>query len=137
MVIGGWQEGDKHGRSLKSLLLGYYDRAGRLVFAGKAGTGFALKLGNDLVARLRRIERSNPPFAAWSPAVISEVHVGLKPRLVAKIAYSNWTTDGVTRHPKFVGLREDRAARDVRLERARREFVVGGIDGAPTPGRHR
>ena len=45
MVIGGWQESDKQGRSLKSLLLGYYDRGGALVFAGKAGTGFSLKLG--------------------------------------------------------------------------------------------
>jgi len=48
MVIGGWQDSDKHGRSLRSLLLGYYDRIGRLVFAGKAGTGFSLKLGRDL-----------------------------------------------------------------------------------------
>ena len=43
MVIGGWRDSDKQGRSLRSLLLGYYYRAGKLVFAGKAGTGFSLK----------------------------------------------------------------------------------------------
>ena len=62
-VIGGWQDSDKQGRSLKSFLLGYYDRAGKLVFAGKAGTDFSLKLGRDLVERLRKIELSAPPFA--------------------------------------------------------------------------
>jgi hypothetical protein len=59
----GWQESDKQGRSLKSLLLGYYDRGCRLVFAGKAGAGFSLKLGRELVARLRKIERPDPLFA--------------------------------------------------------------------------
>ena len=57
MVIGGWQEFDKQGWSLKSLLLGYYERGGALVFGGKAGTGFSLKLGHDLVAQLRKIEK--------------------------------------------------------------------------------
>ena len=116
MVIGGWQESDKQGRSLKSLLLGYYDRAGALVFAGKAGTGFSLKLGHDLVARLRKIEKLDPPFAE----IPREYRRGSRwaaPRLVAEIAYSNWTTDGVMRHPKFLGLREDKPAREVRLER--------------------
>jgi bifunctional non-homologous end joining protein LigD len=44
-------------------LLGYCDRAGKLVFAGKAGTGFSLRLGCELVERLRKIERPDPPFA--------------------------------------------------------------------------
>ncbi len=117
MVIGGWQESDKQGRSLKSLLLGYYDRGGALVFAGKAGTGFSLKLGHDLVAQLRKIEKLDPPFAE----IPREYRRGSRwaaPRLVAEIAYSNWTTDGVMRHPKFLGLREDKPAREVRLERA-------------------
>jgi len=115
MVIGGWQESDKQGRSLKSLLLGYYDHTGRLRFAGKAGTGFALKLGHDLVARLRKIERRDPPFAVV-PSSYLRGSRWAEPRLVAEIAYSNWTTDQVMRHPKFVGLREDKAPREVRRE---------------------
>jgi bifunctional non-homologous end joining protein LigD len=115
MVIGGWQESDKQGRSLKSLLLGYYDRAGRLRFAGKAGTGFALKMGHDLVAQLRKIERANSPFAAVPSSYVRGSRWA-EPCLVAEVAYSNWTTDQVMRHPKFVGLREDRAPREVRRE---------------------
>jgi bifunctional non-homologous end joining protein LigD len=121
MVIGGWQESDKQGRSLKSLLLGYYDHAGKLRFSGKHGTGFTLKLGHDLVTRLRKTERSHPPFAAV-PSSYLRGSRWAEPRLVAEIAYSNWTTDQVMRHPKFVGLREDKAPREVRRE-------------TPTPGR--
>ena len=114
-VIGGWQDSDKQGRSLKSLLLGYYDRAGKLVFAGKAGTGFSLQLGRQLVERLRKIEQNEPPFASV-PRDYRRGSRWAEPRLVAEIAYSNWTTDQVMRHPKFVGLREDKAPREVRRE---------------------
>jgi bifunctional non-homologous end joining protein LigD len=90
MVIGGWQESDKQGRALRSLVLGYYDRAGKLVFAGKAGTGFSLKFGRELVDRLRKIERPDPPFAAvprdyrrgsrWAePRLIAEIPMGTGP----------------------------------------------------------
>jgi bifunctional non-homologous end joining protein LigD len=116
MVIGGWQESDKQGRSLKSLLLGYYDRAGKLNFAGKAGTGFSLKLGHDLVEWLRKIERPDPPFAEVPRDYRRGSHWA-EPHLVAEIAYGNWTTDRVMRHPKFLGLREDKPARQVKLER--------------------
>jgi bifunctional non-homologous end joining protein LigD len=56
-------ESDKRGRGLRSMLLGYYDRS-KVIFAGKAGTGFDLKIGHDLVAQLRKLERADPPFAA-------------------------------------------------------------------------
>jgi ATP-dependent DNA ligase len=102
MVIGGWQDSDKQGRSLKSLLLGYYDRGGGLVFAGKAGTGFSLRLGRQLVERLRKIEREEPPFASV-PRDYLRGSRWAEPKLVAEIAYGNWTTDGVMRHPKFMG----------------------------------
>jgi bifunctional non-homologous end joining protein LigD len=114
-VIGGWQDSDKKGRSLKSLLLGYYDRSGKLVFAGKAGTGFSLKLGRELVERLRKIERSDPPFLEV-PRDYRRGSRWAEPQLVAEIAYGNWTSDQVMRHPKFLGLREDKPAPEVRLE---------------------
>jgi bifunctional non-homologous end joining protein LigD len=114
-VIGGWQESDKKGRSLRSLLLGYYDRAGALVFAGKAGTGFALRLGHELVAQLRQMERPDPPFAAV-PRPYQRGARWAEPRLVAEIVFSNWTTDKLLRHPSFEALREDKPAREVGLE---------------------
>jgi bifunctional non-homologous end joining protein LigD len=99
-VIGGWMESDKAGRALRSPLLGYYER-GKLVFAGKAGTG--LKTGYDLVARLRKLKQRG---AHWA-----------EPRLVAEVAFTTWTADHLLRHPSFEGLREDKSAREVKLER--------------------
>ena len=61
--VGGWQYSDKQCRSLKSLLLGYYDRAGTLVFVGRAGTEFSQKPGHKLVLRLKKIERPELLFA--------------------------------------------------------------------------
>jgi bifunctional non-homologous end joining protein LigD len=69
-----------------------------------------------MVTRLRKIERSDPPFTAV-PRDYRRGSRWAEPRLVAEIAYGNWTTDGVMRHPKLLGLREDKRAREVRLER--------------------
>jgi len=85
------------------------------VFAGKTGTGFSLKLGRELVERMRKIERPDPPFTLV-PRDDRRGSRWAEPPLVAEIAYSNWTTDGVMRHPKFVALREDIPAQEVRLE---------------------
>ena len=106
-------------RSLRSLLLAYYDWAGKLVFAGKAGTGFSLKLGRELVERMRKIEKPDPSFASVPRDYIRGFRWA-EPRLVAEIAYSNWTSDQVMRHPKFVALRQDKPAREVSLERPRK-----------------
>jgi hypothetical protein len=96
-------------------LLGPYDRAGKLVFAGKAGTGFSLKLGRELVERLRKIERTEPPFASVPGDYLSGSRWA-EPRLVAELAYGKWTIDSVMRHPKCVALREDKPVKEVRLE---------------------
>jgi bifunctional non-homologous end joining protein LigD len=116
-VIGGWMESDKQGRSLRSLLLDYYDR-GKLIFAGKAGTGFDLKTGHDLVTRLRKIERDTPPFVAV-PRAYQKGARWVDPRLVAEVTFTSWTADNLLRHPSFEGLREDKEAKDVKLERAK------------------
>ena len=116
-VIGGWMRSDKPGRELRSLLLGYYDR-GKLVFAGKAGTGFGLVAGRELAERLGKIERDTPPFVA----VPREYQRGARwvdPRLVAEVTFTTWTADHLLRHPSFEGLREDKPAKDVKLERAK------------------
>jgi len=114
-VIGGWMESDKRGRSLRSLLLGYYD-GGKLIFAGKAGTGFDLKTGHDLVAWLRKLERPEPPFVAV-PRAYQRGARWAEPKLVVEVAFTTWTADHLLRHPSFEGLREDKPARQVKLER--------------------
>ena len=118
-------ESDKRGRSLRSLLLGYYDK-GKLIFAGKAGTGFDLKTGHDLVTRLRKLERADPPFTAV-PRAYQRGSRWAEPRLLAEVTFSTWTADNLLRHPSFEGLREDKPAKDVKLDRvlpARRS--IGG-----------
>ena len=61
-VVGGWMPSEAAGRDLRSLLVGYY-QDGKLVLAGKVGTGFTLESGRELAARLRKLERADPPFA--------------------------------------------------------------------------
>ena len=103
------------GRELRSLLLGYRE-SGRLVFAGKVGTGFNLTLGRDLLARMEKLARPDPPFA-MVPAAYRHGARWTAPQLVVEVAFTSWTTDGVLRHPSFEGIREDKAAEDVTLER--------------------
>jgi len=116
-VIGGWMASDKPGRKLRSLLLGYY-QGGKLIFAGKAGTGFALAAGSELADRLGRIERDTPPFLAVPRSYLRGAR-WVEPRLVAEVTFTTWTTDNLLRHPSFEGLREDKPAKDVKLERAK------------------
>ena len=108
---------DKPGRELRSLLLGYYDR-GKLIFAGKAGTGFGLAAGRELAERLAKIERDTPPFAAV-PRAYQRGASWVDPRLVAEVTFTTWTADHLLHHPSFEGLREDKSAKDVKLERAK------------------
>jgi bifunctional non-homologous end joining protein LigD len=114
-VIGGWMRSDKPGRELRSLLLGYYDR-GKLIFAGKAGTGFALAAGRELAERLGKIERDTPPFVSV-PRAYQRGARWVDPRLVAEVTFTTWTADHLLRHPSFEGLREDKPAQEVKFER--------------------
>jgi bifunctional non-homologous end joining protein LigD len=115
-------ESDKRGRALRSLLLGHYDR-GKLIFAGKARTGFDLNAGYDLVGRLRELERSDPPFAAV-PRAYQRGAGWAEPRLVADLGFTAWTRDGRVRHTSFKGLREDNPAKAG--WRKRRDGLLGG-----------
>jgi bifunctional non-homologous end joining protein LigD len=116
-VVGGWMASEKEGRSLRSLLLGCYE-GGKLVFAGKAGTGFGLAAGRELAERLAKIERDTPPFAAV-PRAYQKGARWVEPRLVAEITFTTWTADNLLHHPSFEGLREDKPAKDVKLERVK------------------
>jgi bifunctional non-homologous end joining protein LigD len=114
VLLGGWRKSHKQGRSLRSLLLGFC-KDGKLVFAGKARARLSLKFSHDgdAVEKDRALRSS----LHRCPARLSPwLTLGRAP-LVAEIAYGNWTADGVMRHPKHLGLREDRRAREVRLER--------------------
>jgi bifunctional non-homologous end joining protein LigD len=98
------------------LLLGYYER-GRVRYAGKVGTGFDRATLHDLARRLAPLRRADSPFDEDVGSLRGVTWV--QPRLVAQIGFSEWTRDGRLRHPRFLGLREDKAARDVVREKAR------------------
>ncbi len=110
LVIAGFTEPRGQRVGLGALLVGYYD-GDRLVYAGKVGTGFSEKVLRDLHARLTDLERDKPSFAQGKPADKDVRWV--EPRLVAEIGFTEWTRDGRLRHPRYLGLRQDKRARDV------------------------
>jgi DNA ligase D-like protein (predicted ligase) len=113
-VIGGYTAPRGTREELGALLLGYYDR-GRLRYAGKVGTGFDRETLRDLAGRLAPLRRPDSPFADEAPA---RGTTWVEPRLVAQIGFSEWTRDGRLRHPRFLGLREDKDPREVVREKA-------------------
>ncbi len=97
-----------------ALLVGYYDDDGALRYAGKVGTGFTRATLVALGGTLASLERATSPFSNAPASRGSSVWV--KPQLVAQVRYNEMTAAGVLRQPAFLGLRDDKRARDVRLE---------------------
>ncbi len=113
-VIGGWTDPTGTRVGLGALLIGYYDR-GALRYAGKVGTGYSQAVLRDLRSRLDRLARAEPPFE-HDGLPRSRVH-WVRPELVAQIGFTEVTRDGKLRHPRFLGLRDDKRPREVVLER--------------------
>ncbi len=114
-VIGGFTDPRGSRSGFGALLLGYYDPDGRLVYAGKVGTGFNEKLLHSLHQAMVGLERDTPPFDAGvlpRPRGLTGVH-WIEPRLVGQVGFSEWTRDGELRHPRFQGLRDDKDPADV------------------------
>jgi bifunctional non-homologous end joining protein LigD len=114
LVIGGFTPPKGSRTDLGALLLGYYEDR-RLRYAGKVGTGFTRATLRDLAARLEPLRRDTSPFGE---DVRERGATWVEPRLVAQIGFSEWTRDGRLRHPRFLGLREDKAAEEVVRERS-------------------
>ena len=112
-VIVGWQDSDKR-QGFRSLHLGV--REGRkLRYAGKVGTGFDTKMIHDLSDRMRPLEIDEP--ALDIPRSARRGSHWIEPKLVGEIAFTEFTSDGILRHPSFIALREDKPAREVVLEK--------------------
>ena len=106
VVIGGFTEPEGTRTGLGALLIGVHDTNGRLVYAGKVGTGFTDKVLTDLRRKLEAREQKTSPFSAGT-GLPRNAH-WVKPELVAEVAFTEWTSDGHLRHPTFRGLREDK-----------------------------
>ena len=115
LVVGGYTDPKGSRVELGALLVGYFED-GRLSYAGKVGTGFDRETLRDLSRRLRPLRRGGSPFA---DAELRERGVHwVEPELVVQVGFSEWTRDGRLRHPRFLGVREDKDAREVVREQA-------------------
>jgi bifunctional non-homologous end joining protein LigD len=112
-VIGGWTDPAGSREAFGALLVGYFDEKGALHYAGKVGTGFDAATLRTLGAALARRERRTSPFDGGSPPKERGAH-WVTPSLVAQIGFSEWTHDDRLRHPRFLGLRDDKAPRSIR-----------------------
>ncbi len=115
LVIGGYTDPQHSRIGFGALLLGYYED-GKFHYAGKVGTGFNDQLLKSLSKELKKIEIKKSPFIAHEKIKERGTH-WIKPKLVAEIGFTEWTKDNKLRHPRFKGLRYDKAARDVRQEK--------------------
>jgi bifunctional non-homologous end joining protein LigD len=120
-VVIGWTDPEGSRPRLGALLLAYYDDAGKLVYAGRAGSGIANAELERLWRRLQPLAIKKMPLDVppprtsrfGSPLVLSRVH-WVRPELVAEVKFLTWTQDGLLRQVIYQGLREDKPAKEVR-----------------------
>jgi bifunctional non-homologous end joining protein LigD len=111
-VIVGWTESDRR-MGFRSLLLAAKEK-GKLTYVGKVGTGFNTKMIHDLMDRMKPLETKTAPVDV--PRADRKGAHYIKPQLVAEIAFTEFTAEGILRHPSFIALREDKPASEVVVE---------------------
>jgi bifunctional non-homologous end joining protein LigD len=114
LVVGGFTDPQGARVGLGALLVGYYDNDD-FVFAGKIGTGFDRKLLLDLRRRLDALEQPASPFTRAKGLPRLRAHWA-RPEIVVQVAFIEWTAHGKLRHPRLIGVRFDKNARDVTRE---------------------
>ena len=114
-VIGGFTLPSNGMHGVGALLLGYYDTQGKLIYAGRTGTGFTQKTHSQLRTQLDKLKTKAAPFESIPASAARGVH-WVTPKFVAEVAFATWTTDNLVRQAAFQGLREDKPAKDVRRE---------------------
>jgi bifunctional non-homologous end joining protein LigD len=105
VVVGGWSpgEGKRSGR-LGAICVGVHDEDGKLIYAGKVGTGFGERMLDLLTAQLERLRRDDSPFEGRQPP---RGTIFAEPQLVAEVELREWTRTGTLRAGVFLGLRDD------------------------------
>ncbi len=128
-VIGGWTEPRQTRQYFGALLLGVYDQdTGALAYVGHTGTGFNAKELARVSALLKARETTTSPFSTRIKT--NEPAHWARPDLVGQIRFTEWTSDSKLRHPVYLGLRDDKNAREVVREGAERVTSAGGAKGA-------
>jgi bifunctional non-homologous end joining protein LigD len=116
LVVGGFTDPQGSRVGLGALLVGYYEGPD-LVFAGRIGTGFDTKLLLDLRRRLDAIEIPQPPFTKAVGLPRLRTHWA-RPDIVVQVGFIEWTANDKLRHPRLLGVRFDKIAREVIRERS-------------------
>ena len=113
-VVGGYTEPRRARQYIGALLLGYFDDGGRLRYVGHTGGGFDRAGLQAMHRRLAPLERATSPFEP-EPSTNEPAH-WVRPSVVVEVKFAEWTADGRLRQPIFLGVRDDKRARDVQLE---------------------
>jgi bifunctional non-homologous end joining protein LigD len=128
-VIGGYSPPQGTRSHFGAILVGYYEK-GKLLFASKVGTGFDQRILKSLYERFQKLRQPDCPFAnlpekktssRWGrPMTVAEMRrcTWIQPKLVCQVRFAEWTRDDRLRQPAFMGLREDKDAKEVIRERA-------------------
>jgi bifunctional non-homologous end joining protein LigD len=111
LVVGGFTDPQGARVGLGALLVGYFE-GDDFVFAGKIGTGFNTKMLVELRARLDTLEIASSPFTKAKGLPRLRAH-WVRPEIVVQVAFIEWTVNDKLRHPRLLGVRTDKAARDV------------------------
>lgn len=125
MVIGGFTKNDDSSKLFSALLVGVYDD-GRLQYTGKVGTGFNEQTQREMLTKFKKLLVKTPPFteipdinkpSRFRPNPPHATATWLKPELVCEVSFTEMTSDGIMRHPSFEGMRIDKKAKDVIMEK--------------------
>ena len=122
-VIGGYTLPKGSRDHFGALLVGYYDE-GKLHFASKVGSGYTQRTLRELHRKFQPLRRASCPFVNLPTKRTGKFGQGvtasemklctwLEPKMIAQVRFTEWTSDGGLRHPVFLGLREDKPAREV------------------------
>ncbi|RZJ49320.1 MAG: DNA ligase D [Flavobacterium sp.] len=127
VVIGGFTKNDDTSKPFSSLLVGVYDKD-QFVYTGKIGTGFTVKQQKELLLKFEKLIIDKPAFSIepdvnkasrFRPNPPKAKVTWLKPALICEVNFTEMTSDGVMRHPSFAGMRTDKEADEVVLEKAK------------------
>ena len=125
-VVGGYTEPRNSREHIGALLLGYFE-GDRFIYVGHTGGGFTRQSLNDMYERLKPLERTTSPFEETTKT--NDKAHWVKPEVVVEVKFSEWTADRRLRQPIFVGVRDDKAAKDVEIESpsVQRKPIRGGV----------
>lgn len=119
-IIGGYSISNKKTDGVSSLLLGFYED-GKLIYAGRAGTGISDSDEKYLEYKFESLKRMDSPFKSKPKLKSNEKIIWLEPELIAEIKFAEWTEDNLLRQASFKGIRTDKDPKEIKIEKTKEE----------------